>query len=262
MRSPRLIAAGFGLALLGSSGALAASTTAASKGPPAPTASQPAIAPEALQALRRMSAYLGTLPVVELTSRTSLDVVTNAGQRIQLDGVASYKIRRPDAFVINVDSDRKKRTFYYDGKNFTVYAPTLGFYATAPAPSTIKATLDSIEDKFGIELPLEDLFRWNDPTDNPAEDRVSGFVVGTATIEGVETDQYAFRQKNTDWQIWIQRGDKPLPLKVVIVDQTDPANPAYVARLTWDVNPTLTADDFTFKPGPDAKLIRLSQLAK
>lgn len=265
MRSLRLIAAGFGLALLGSSGALAASTTtpsASAAKATTPSATQPAIAPEALQALRRMSAYLGTLPVVELTSRTSLDVVTNAGQRIQLDGVASYKIRRPDAFVINVDSDRKKRTFYYDGKTFTVYAPTLGYYATAPAPPTIKATLDAIEDKFGIELPLEDLFRWNDPTDNPAQDLVSGFVVGTATIEGVETDQYAFRQKNTDWQIWIQRGDKPLPLKVVIVDQTDPANPAYVARLTWDVSPTLTADDFTFKPGPDAKQIRLSQLAK
>jgi hypothetical protein len=49
---------------------------------------------------------------------------------------------------------------------------------------------------------------------------------------------------------------------VVIVDQVDPANPAYVARLTWTLNPTLNADDFTFKPGKDAKLIRMSQVAK
>jgi hypothetical protein len=243
---------------------LAAGSPGAAAAPPRPKPAAPApavgVAPEALQALRGMSAYLATLPTIGLTSHTSLDLVTEDGQRVQLDAVVDYKIKRPNAFVIDVNSDQKKRQFYYDGKEFTVYGPTVGFYASAPAPPTIRQTLDAINDKFGIELPLEDLFRWNDPTDNPAEDLISGFKVGTATLDGVPTDHYAFRQKNLDWQIWIQRGDKPLPLKVVIVDRTDPANPAYTARLNWNVNPSFTAADFEFRPGKDAKRIRLSEL--
>jgi hypothetical protein len=250
------------LCLASASPALAA--PAAAPKAPASVATAPAagVAPEALQALRRMSAYLGTLPAIELTSNASIDVVTVQGQRVGLDAVVNYKIKRPNAFVIDVNMDQKKRRFYYDGKQFTVFGPNVGFYATAPAPATIRQTLAAIDEKFGIELPLEDLFRWNDPTDNPASDLVSGFVVGTATLDGVETDHYAFRQADLDWQIWIQRGDKPLPLKVVIVDRTDPADPTYVARLTWNVSPTFTPQDFEFHPDKDAKRIRLSELAQ
>lgn len=261
MRSLDLVVAVLGLALAGGPTVLAAPAAAGSPAATAPAAA-PAVAPEALQALRRMSAYLSSLPAIELTSNTSLDVVTVHGQRVQLDGVVHYKVRRPNAFNINLDSDHLRRDFFYDGRQFTVYAPTLGYYATVAAPPTIRETLAKIDETFGIELPLEDLFHWNDPTDNPAQNLISGFYVGTATIDGVETDQYAFRQPKVDWQIWIQKGPQPLPRKVVIVDQVDPANPAYTARLSWNTTPSLTADDFTFRPGADAKLIRMSQVAR
>jgi hypothetical protein len=257
MKPFALAAAAIGLALAASP----LTAQQAAKAPPA-TSVPAAVKPEALQALKKMSAYLSTLPSVQITSRTSLDVVTDAGERITLDGTVRYRIRRPDGFVINVASDSKDRTFYYDGKTFTVYAPKLGYYATAPAPPTIKQTLDAIEQKFGIELPLEDLFRWNDPTDNPAQNLTSGVYVGTATIDGVETDHYAFRQPKTDWQIWIQKGAKPLPLRVMIIDQVDAANPVYLARLTWIANTPIQPGEFTYHPTKDAKLIRLSEVAK
>ena len=215
------------------------------------------IEPEAVQALQKMSAYLGTLQAFEVRSQTSLDVVTVADQRVQLDGVVTYKVRRPDGFVIDVDSDLKKRRFIYDGKKFTVLAPKLDFYAQADAPPTIRETLNQIFDRFGISLPLEDLFRWNDPSSARSDQLQAGFKVGTATIDGAETDQYAFREADVDWQVWIRRGDQPVPLKVVIVDRTDPANPAYTARLSWNVAPTLTAADFVFAPDKDAKQIKL-----
>jgi hypothetical protein len=261
MRILRFAATGLSLWLLAAWPVMAAPKSAASAATPAAKATSQ-IAPDALQALRRMSAYLGALPVMDLTSQTSVDVVTVQGQRVQLDGAVHYKIRRPDAFVVEVDSDKKKRTFFYDGKQFTVFAPSLGFYATVPAPPTILQTLAALEAKFGIELPLEDLVRWSDPTADPAAGLISGFAVGPDTLDGVATDQYAFRNANVDWQIWIQRGDKPLPLKVVIVDRTDPTDPNYVARLTWNASPAITQEDFTFRPGKDAKPVRLTQVGQ
>lgn len=264
MRTLLLAATCLSLCLMGAPSTMAApADLPQAQAPPAVAMAPDAgVDPEALQALKRMSAYLGTLPAVGLTSNTSLDVVTDQGQRVQLDGVVNYKIKRPNAFVIDVNSDYKKRRFYYDGKQFTVYGPQVGYYATAAAPPTIQQTLAAIDEKYGIELPLEDLFRWNDPAENPARDLISGFPVGSTTIDGVPTDHYAFRQKDVDWEIWIQKGAQPLPKKVVIVDRTDPAHPTYTARLTWNVNPTFTPADFAFQPGKDAKQIRLSELSK
>ena len=231
---------------------------------PAPAASAPGAGAElppqeveedALKALKRMGTYLDTLKTFGITANTTIDVVTVDGQRLQLDGVTTYKVRRPNGFVIDLNSDIKKRTFIYDGKTFTVSAPELKYYATVDAPATNAATLDAIYDKFGIALPLEDLFHWTG--DKTREDKlISGFVVGPATIDGVETQHYAFREKDMDWQIWIQQGDKPRPKKLVIIDRTDPTGPTYVARLSWIENPVYTQQDFAFTPASDAKPIK------
>ena len=220
------------------------------------------VEPAALQALKRMSDYLGTLTTFEINSDTTLDVVTESGQRLQLGGSAHYKVRRPDGFQIDVVGDFRSRRFYFDGKQFTVFAPKLGYYATASAPPTIREALDIMYSKYGIALPLEDLFRWSDPDSPRAQKLISGFLVGPATVNGAATDHYAFREGEHDWEIWIQQGEQPLPRKLVIVDRSDPARPAYVARLTWNTRPALVAEDFTFKPGPDAKAIHLAMLGK
>ena len=224
----------------------------------APVSNTGTIDDNAIEALNEMSNFLMSAKTLALTSEATRDVVTNDGQRIQLEGVAKYKIRRP-GFVIDYTSDIKDRSFIYDGKTFTVYSPKLGFYAQVPAPGTNREVLDTIYNKFGIALPLEDLFRWGD---NGDQDRVkalrSAYEVGSATVRGVETDHYAFREDNVDWEIWIQKADPPLPLKISIVDRNDPAKPAFTSFLSWQVNPTFTDADFTFVPGPDAKRIELA----
>ena len=87
------------------------------------------------------------------------------------------------------------------------------------------------------------------------------FVSGSRELANVTRAKlYLSGEGDTDWQVWIKTGDQPLPLKLVIVDRTDPAQPAYVARLSWKLNPTFSAADFAFKPGSDEKQIRLSSV--
>lgn len=233
----------------------AAAAATPDTGPPTPV-----VEPEAKQALERMSAYLGTLTTFEIKTQTTLDIVTEIGQRVQIDGQAHYKVRRPNGFVIDVVTDMKKRSFYYDGKHFTVFSPAHEFYSTVDAPDTILKTLDLIWDQFGLALPLEDLFRWNDNKSRRKDELTSGFLVGPATIDGVLTNQYAFRQGEVDWSVWIEQGDRPLPRKLLIIDRSQTEQPAYVARLAWTLNPTFPADTFTYKAGPNAKSIRMSTL--
>ena len=223
-----------------------------------PVANEGVVEDNAVDALRQMSAFLKTANTLQINGVGSLDVVTNDGQRIQLDGTTTYKVRKPNGFVVDYNSDIKSRRFIYDGKTFTVYSPKLGYYATAPAPATNKEVLDTIYDKFGISLPLEDLFRWNDGAEDRIKSLRSAYKVGTATIDGAETDHYAFREDDVDWEVWIQQGDQPFPRKLVIVDRTDPARPTFISRLSWMLNPAFTDADFTFVPDANAKKIQLA----
>ena len=260
------LALGVGLSLGAMPGATQAQTTAAPRSSTAypqpagndPIANEGVVEDVAVDALKEMSNFLMTAKTLAITSQGTMDAVTNDGQRIQLDGTTQYKIRRP-GFVIDYDSTIKSRRFIYDGKTFTVYSPKLGFYATVPAPATNREVLDKIYSKFGIALPLEDLFRWGDGSQ---ADRIpalkSAYEVGTATIDGVLTDHFAFREADVDWEVWIQQGDQPLPRKFVIINRNDPAKPTFTARLDWTINPNFTDADFAFVPDANAKRIQLA----
>lgn len=223
----------------------------------APVFTADMVEPDAVDALKKMSAFLMSLQTVEISTEGSLDVVTGENQRIQLDGATNYKIKRP-GFVIDYVSDIKTRRFIYDGKTFTVYSPSLGFYSTVPAPPTNREVLNTLYQKFGIALPLEDLFRWADQNGVREQALKSAYRVGTATINGAPTDHYAFREQDVDWEVWIQKGDQPLPRKLVIVDRTDAAHPTFVTYLNWKLNPVFADSDFAFVPDQDDKRIQMA----
>jgi len=216
------------------------------------------VEPQALDALKKMGAYLRTLNAFEIKANTLTDTVLDNGQTVQFAGTANYRVRKPNGFIITVASDRKVRQFNYDGKSFTIFSPRMGFYTTVPAPPTIREVLTRIHDKLGVELPLEDLFRWGLPEDRHDE-LTSGVLVGYAKMNGVDSDQYAFREGDVDWQIWIQRGNRPLPLKVVITLTSDPARPQFAANLNWNISPQFTDATFAFKPPANAKSITIAQ---
>jgi len=223
----------------------------------APAGPSQVVEPEALAAVRKMSAYLRTLDAFSLQVTSQRDEVDAYGQLLKFGGKTDYNAKRPDSFTIKVWEDRVERQFIYDGKSLTVFDPKSGFSARAPAPATIRQTLDLAEEKYGITVPLEDLFRWT--SGSTEEGRLtSGHYVGPARIGDQDADQYAFRQPGVDWQIWIAKGDKPLPLRIVIVGAADPARPQYEATLAWNTAPQFAADTFVFTPPANGKSIPIA----
>lgn len=238
-------------------GAPAAGQPAAAPEAPATSAAEDPVDPLAVEALVRMSAYLTSLESFRLTSTSTLDVVTTEGQKVQFDAVSQYQVKRP-GIVIDFVSDQRSRQYFYDGQQFTVFAPQLGYYATVPAPPTNREFLASLYERTGIQLPLEDLFRWADEDKSDVARLTSAFNVGTATIDGVSTDHWAFRSADFDWEIWIERGERPLPRKYLLIDRTDPALPAFGARLAWDTTTPPDPAAFTFVPGAGAIAIQIA----
>jgi len=77
--------------------------------------------------------------------------------------------------------------------------------------------------------------------------------IGQGVIDGVECEHLAFRGVDTDWQIWIESGARPVPRKYVITSKTVTGAPQYTLRIKdWKTEAVADADTFVFKPPADA----------
>ena len=217
------------------------------------------IDPEATRALVRMGNYLRTLKDINLRARVTREEVMLDGQKTQRVSDVEVTARRPNRLRVTVRDDRQPRNFYYDGKTFTLFAPSNGFYAQADAPATIGELSDRLEEKFKIQLPLVDLFRWGTDDANLAA-LTSAIVLTPNKVDGVTVDHYAFRQDGADWQLWVQEGEHPLPRKLVITTTSDEARPQYTAEWTWNLSPSINDREFTFSPPKGAKKITFKQV--
>lgn len=251
-------AAALGAILLAAAGP--GSPSAGAAGQPSVAVSAAAVDPEAITALERMSGYLRSLKSFEMNATTSIDEEVD-GQLITFDGTTTYKVRAPNAFLIRMATDRKVRDVYYDGKQVTVFSPRMKLYGRFAAPGTIKETLQLADEKYGVQLPLADLFYWGTEKAR-TDDLLSGAYIGPAKCGQAVCDQFAFRQAGLDWQIWIEQGERPVPRKVVITTLYDDVQPRFSAQLDWTVNPTLDDAVFVFTPPPGSYAIPIVTASK
>lgn len=212
--------------------------------------------PQALAALDRMGAALRALNQFSLTSEASTEVVLDDGQKIELDGVVTYKVKRPDHLFLELHSDRQLRQLIYDGNRLTLYSPRLKYYAQVEdVGATLGELVEAAANRYGIEMPLADLFLWG--TDKAPKSAIRGALhVGGGTLDGEAIEQYAFQQDGVDWQIWISTATS-LPKKLIINSLDDPAQPQYRARLRWDTKTPVQASAFQFTPAADVARIKL-----
>lgn len=219
----------------------------------------PAIDPQAIHALCRMGAFLMAQQSFTVRTETETDFVAENGQLLRRGARGELEARRPNRLHAKVISDRKEREFFYDGDTFTIFSPKLGYYSRIEAPPTIGKLADTLETQYGLALPLVDLFRWGVPNPDFSDIEAAKYV-GTATIDGVLTDQYAFRQEGVDWQIWIQKGATPLPRKLVLTTTDDPKRPAHEIEMSWQLNTRPDDKTFAFVPPKGASLIAVETL--
>jgi hypothetical protein len=187
-------------------------------------------------------------------AETTTDDVLPSGQKVQLTGAVELKARRPDRLRVDLVSDSKNEQLYYDGVTFTVYEPTVGYYASFAAPPSLRGLVDVLEKRYGVDLPLADLFRLG--TDEAQIAAILGArKVGFSTIKGSVCSHYAFHQPDVDWELWIQEGPQPLPRKLVITTTAERTQPQHTEVMSWNLTPRLDDPIFVFSAPANATRI-------
>lgn len=227
------------LAALGASVAVAAESGVGDQAP--------AVEPAAVKALEAMSGYLRTLDTFSIKAETSADEVLDDGQKVQFDRDLTLDYAKGRGLKVDAVSPLRHLTYFYDYKQLTLFSPDLGYYASTEAQPTIAKTLDEVSARYGIELPLADLFYWG--TERlPVDAITSAQTIGPGLVHGDKCVGYAYRQTDVDFQLCIAEGEHPLPLKLVITTTDQPEQPQYEAHMTWDLQPQFADGAFTFTP--------------
>lgn len=220
-----------------------------------PSASAPAVSPEAVAALQRMGAGLRNLSSFLVRADTIREEVLESGQKLQRIGTVEFRVRRPDHMRIDSAMGQTRRSFYYDGREATLFGERTGYYASAAAPPTIRELLDVLAQRYGIDVPLADLFVWGTDPDEVSRLK-SAIWAGVDRFGERVCDHYAFQEEAAEWQVWIDRGAGALPCRLVITSLSDPSQPQYMADFAW--TPSEAFADTIFRFTPPANAYRIS----
>jgi hypothetical protein len=198
--------------------------------------------------LKAMADYVSRQENLSLKYDADIEVVTPTVEKIQFSASGDVTLSRPNKFRVTRIGGYADVELVSDGSNVTVYDRGGNRFAQVPAAGTFDEVVDRLRTEAPLELPGADLL-----LAKPYEELMAGVLeakhVGRGVVEGVECEHLAFRNLDTDWQIWVETGDRPVPRKYVITSKAVGAAPQYTLRLRdWKTGVSPAPDAFAFKP--------------
>jgi hypothetical protein len=216
--------------------------------------------------LKAMADYVSSQKTIELAFDSAIEVITPQLEKIQFTNSGELLVSRPDKLRAHRVGGFADVALFFDGKTVSVLGKHINAYAQFEAPGNLDQLIEALRAGHGVALPGADLL-----LSNSYEVLVAGVQeskhIGRGVIDGVECEHLAFRNFDTDWQLWVEVGERPIPRKLVITSKTLNNAPQYTLRIKgWKTGVAPTQDAFAFTPpataeklSPDA-LIDLDEL--
>jgi hypothetical protein len=209
----------------------------------------PDIEPKAMEINKKMADFLSKTPRFSVTVDGDYDAVQEDGQKIEFGSVRNVTIVRPNKARFDItERDGDKKGFIFDGNQIWAFSDNPSVYATAQKTGTIDEAFDYFTNHLSMVLPLSQLFQ-NDLSTELGQLVTSLRLVDEQTIAGVLCDHLAGTTEETDFQIWIAKGDKPLPQRFTITYKEHEGEPQYRAQFSnWNLSPKVSDSFFAFTP--------------
>ncbi len=213
---------------------------------PAPAAADPA------SILKAASDYLKKQPAFTFTNQITYDNILSGGDKVQYHGLQTVYVQRPNSLRADYEGDFRKTRVFYDGSTLTWLDVDQNIFYQAPAPNTLDAVIQSLLERNDGAIPMANMVT-SDPFSayNPQDFQAQ--YLGISAIAGVPAHNLLFLGQQTNWQVFISTGDRPLVQKVVITYKSLPGAPQYMAEFTeWEFPNSQPANLFVFQAPANA----------
>lgn len=210
--------------------------------------------------LKAMSTYMASQKAVTFTFDSDIEVVTPELEKIQFTSSGQVQLSRPDKIRATRTGGYADLELVFDGKTVTVNNKDSNKFVQFDAAGSVDQLIDTLRDKYEVMAPGADILLSN-AFDVMTADVIDAKHIGRGVIDGVECEHLAFRDLDTDWQIWIEVGARPIPRKYVITSKSVAGAPQYTLRVKeWKTD--VAADAFAFKAAPGATKVALKELGQ
>lgn len=227
-----------------------------------PAAGDPKVEKDADKILKAMSDHLTKMQAFTYKSKGTFEVVGEGNKKQQQSYNSEVFVKRPNKMRVNAKNENRDASVFYDGKQFTVLGRNANMYAQAEAPPTLDAALDSARERFLMDPPGSDLIYTN-AYEGLMEQVTEGKELKEDRVNGKSCKHLAFKSKEVDWEIWVQKDGEPLPLKYKIISKNDPGAPEFTVEFSdWKKGDAAEFADkqFAFTPPANAKKIPFMRL--
>jgi hypothetical protein len=195
--------------------------------------------------ITQMSDKLASAQSLSFTAKEKSEVVGRDGQKRTVDRTRDLLVRRPDRFYAKTTGDRNSET-WYNGKYITVAMHREKVFGQSRSPATLDATLDALNNRFGIVLPIADLL-YSQPEKFLLSDEMKGGYAGRDKVEGTDCHHLSFMMPRVDWELWLPEQGDSLPRRLRIVDKSHKGEPVSdIVFSNWNL--TASTTDEMFKP--------------
>ena len=210
---------------------------------------------DAKSVLKSMSDYLAAQQTISAKFNSSIEVITPGLEKIQFDSSSTLQLKRPDKLRIERVGGYADVELVFDGKTLTIHDKDNKKYTQASAGGSVDELVDTLQNKLAIGAPGADLLL-SDVNAALGADVLEAKYIGQGVINGTECEHLAFRNAETDWQLWVRTGSDPIPCKMVITSKTVAGAPQYTLEIgDWKANEAIEDAAFAFTPdSADAKV--------
>ncbi len=182
----------------------------------------PKLDPKATEVIRQMCDYFKAAQGLSVDIAYTLTETAGAKKNERTSAV-HMTVRRPNLVYVSWELGGAQTvpitgTLVCDGKNLYVSIPLLKQYTAGKAPADLGAVFsskDAIPLVAAVPLFLDNLLVSN-PYDTIMEGVLSTSYAGPEEIAGAKYHRVKFVQEDSDVEVWVAAGDKPLILKAMV----------------------------------------------
>ena len=210
--------------------------------------------------LKAMADYVSNQRTIEFTFDSDIEVITPELEKIQFTNSGEALLSRPHKLRAHRMGGYSDVALIFDGKTVSIYSKGINAYEQFDGPATVDQLFEVLRAGHGVALPAADLLLTN-AYDILVADVLEAKYIGRGIIGGRECEHLAFRNFDTDWQLWVEVGEQPIPCKMVITSKTVNSAPQYTVRINkWKTGVDPAADAFMFTPPAGAEKLSPDQL--
>jgi hypothetical protein len=210
---------------------------------------------KAVEVLKQMDAYTDSIQKFIIKTDSYSDASIGPGMVISNPFTTRIAVQRPASLHSVTKSGSYSSEIYLDKGKMTVYSGDEKLYTQVDVPEPVSEGLLFALEEFDVETPLLDLLILKSLDRLLSGDEVVAYVSGDSRIRGVDCHHILISGPLVDLQVWITKGDKPVPKRTVLRSKHGEGMPRNDVFIDWAITDGFDKSEFKFVPPEGAQEI-------